>query len=122
MTPFILMIALSTHAVFEGMALGLQSSAVNTINIIIAICLHKWAASMSLGVSLGKTFVDEDSKKIFWMLLIFALATPFGVSIGIILQNAAPEIVDIICSSIAGGTFVYIACSEVVVEEFSVPG
>lgn len=30
--------------------------------------------------------------------------------------------VNVVFNSIAAGTFVYIACSEVVVEEFSLPG
>ena len=34
----------------------------------------------------------------------------------------AGDIYDVVFSSIAAGSFVYIACSEVVVEEFSVPG
>lgn len=38
-----------------------------------------------------------------------------------LLANAA-EIYEVIFSSIAAGSFVYIACSEVVVEEFSIPG
>ena len=34
----------------------------------------------------------------------------------------AGDIYEIIFSSIAAGSFVYIACSEVVVEEFAIPG
>ncbi len=120
MTPFVLMIALSVHAIFEGIALGLQKDMSSVVNIVIAICLHKGAAAMSLGISLSKVFADEP-KRITDLILIFAFATPIGVTIGIAL-GAAPEIVDIVFSSLAGGTFVYIACSEVVVEEFSVPG
>jgi len=55
------------------------------------------------------------------LVLLFALATPLGIIIGMLMQNA-PEIYDIVFSSIAGGSFVYIACSEVIVEEFAVPG
>ena len=75
---------------------------------------------MSLGISLSKTFGD-DFKKILMMVILFALATPVGIALGIGLGEA-PEIVDIIFSCLAGGTFVYIACSEVIVEEFSLPG
>lgn len=38
-----------------------------------------------------------------------------------IVANAG-DIYEIVFSSIAAGSFVYIACSEVVVEEFSIPG
>jgi zinc transporter 1/2/3 len=75
---------------------------------------------MSLGISLNKTFGD-DFRKLFWLVFTFALATPVGIALGIGLGEA-PDIVDVIFSCLAGGTFVYIACSEVIVEEFSLPG
>lgn len=55
------------------------------------------------------------------LVAIFAIATPLGIILGIFLGEA-PPIVDVIFSCLAGGTFVYIACSEVIVEEFSMPG
>ena len=59
MTPFILMIALSVHSIFEGMALGLQSDMASVMNMVIAVCIHKGAASSSLGISLVKTFPNN---------------------------------------------------------------
>jgi zinc transporter ZupT len=43
------------------------------------------------------------------------------VGIGLILKNSN-EMIEIIFSSFAGGTFIYIAASEVIVEEFSIIG
>jgi len=48
------------------------------------------------------------------MVFMFAIATPLGVGIGMALADAG-DLVDIIFSSLAAGSFVYIACSEVVV-------
>ena len=59
MTPFILMIALSVHSVFEGLALGLSKEESDVVNMVIAICVHKGAAGSSLGISLVKTFPDD---------------------------------------------------------------
>lgn len=44
-----------------------------------------------------------------------------GVAVGMIAKEAG-DIYEIIFSSLAAGSFLYIAASEVVVEEFSVPG
>lgn len=41
-----------------------------------------------------------------------------GVAVGLGISNA-PEIIGALILSIAGGTFIYIACSEIIVEEFS---
>ena len=120
MTPFILMIALSVHSMFEGLALGLQSTMSSVTNMVIAICIHKGAAASSLGISLVKTF-PNDFKLCRWLVFTFSMATPVGVGIGMAVAEAG-DIYEIIFSSIAAGSFVYIACSEVVVEEFSIPG
>jgi len=120
MTPFILMIALSVHAMFEGLALGLTTDFQSTLNIVIAIVIHKGAASSSLGISLVKTFPD-DFTTVRWLIFIFSCASPLGVVIGMIASGAG-EIVQIVCTSLAAGSFIYIACSEVIVQEFSMPG
>ena len=56
MTPFILMIGLGTHSIFEGISLGLSDKYQSTMIFALAIILHKGAAGMSLGISMAKTF------------------------------------------------------------------
>ena len=119
-TPYVLMIALSVHACFEGIALGLQTTMISTLNIVLAVVIHKGAASSALGISLVKTFPDEFGL-VRKLVFIFSMATPIGVTIGI-LASGAGELVDVIMSSLAAGTFVYIACTEIIVAEFSVGG
>jgi zinc transporter ZupT len=41
-----------------------------------------------------------------------------GCAIGLGLESA-PEIVGALILSVAGGTFIYVACTEILVEEFS---
>lgn len=116
-----LLIALSTHALFEGIALGLTKELAASMNIMLALMIHKTAASMSLGISISKNFKEEDIRRGIILLLAFALATPVGIATGLLLKDTN-EMVEIVFSSFAGGTFIYIAASEVIVEEFSIPG
>ena len=117
-----LVLALSIHAVFEGIALGLTKDFSATLNIMLALMCHKVAASMSLGSSITRNFVSNDEKKKgIFLLVIFAVATPVGIMIGLVLQETG-TIIEVIFNSFAGGTFIYIAASEVIVEEFSMPG
>eukprot|EP00345_Euplotes_harpa_P013210 CAMPEP_0168339656 /NCGR_PEP_ID=MMETSP0213-20121227/13590_1 /TAXON_ID=151035 /ORGANISM="Euplotes harpa, Strain FSP1.4" /LENGTH=90 /DNA_ID=CAMNT_0008345727 /DNA_START=201 /DNA_END=470 /DNA_ORIENTATION=- len=68
---------------------------------------------------MSKNFKDEN-RTVYVLLLIFALATPIGVSIGMCVAGSS-ELTNIIFFSLTAGTFTYIACSEVIVEEFSTP-
>lgn len=112
------MMALSVHSIFEGIAVGLADDKSELWEFMLAIALHKWAEAMSLCVSMSKNFQD-DTKLVMILMAIFSLATPVGVLIGLKIHGSN-EFINIIFSSLAGGTFLYIAASEVVVEEFSV--
>jgi zinc transporter 1/2/3 len=114
------MIALSVHSFFEGFALGLSKSFETAFSIFLAILIHKGIAGMSLGISLVRTFPD-DLTLCKWLVFSFAISSPVGIALGMSLQNS-DEIVEIIFTCMAAGTFVYIGCSEVVVHEFSLPG
>ena len=113
------MIALSVHSIFEGIALGLMNEYKPFINLMISILIHKFAESMSISIAMQKS--KFEFKKLFYFILLFSTATPIGTIIGILLNDAS-MIVNIVFTSLAGGSFVYVACSELIVEEFSLPG
>lgn len=54
------------------------------------------------------------------MIVLFGIFTPLGVLLGILLDNVESEVIELVFNCLAGGTFLYIACSEVIVEEFAV--
>lgn len=118
-TPYILLIALGFHGLFEGMALGIQKDFKSTISLMLAIIAHKWAASLTLGISFVKSGIEK--RQLIIMMIIFSLIGPIGVFIGIILSKEANDTVQGIFLSITVGTFIYIACTEVLVEEFESP-
>ena len=84
MTPFVILIGLGVHAIFEGLSLGMSKDTKSTLIFAIAIVMHKGAAGMSLGISLAKTFPGEDAF-ITKMLVLFAIFTPAGVIMGWVL-------------------------------------
>ena len=113
------MFALSVHSIFEGIAVGLQRDSADVWSFVVAIGLHKWADAMSLGISMSNN-LEHSSSTVHILIIIFSLATPIGVLIGMIVMDTHP-LINIIFQGLAGGTFLYISASEVVVEEFSVP-
>ncbi len=117
MTPYILLIALSLHGLFEGSALGVMHTLKNTIFLLLAILAHKWAESFALGISFFKSGTEKGT--FIKMIVIFALFTPFGIVIGLLFAQAG-NLIQGILLSISGGTFIYVSASEVIVEEFSV--
>ena len=118
-TSYVLLLALGFHGFFEGMALGIQSDVQSTFSLFLAIAAHKWAASLTLGISFVKAGVSRT--QLIIMVSIFAFIGPVGIAFGLILATTASDNVEGIFLAISVGTFIYISCSEVLVEEFENP-
>jgi len=117
LTPYILLFALGFHGLFEGIALGVQSEISGTLSLLLAIAAHKWAASLTLGISFVKA--EVESKQFYLMISIFASIGPIGSILGLIITHMfTEEYIEGIFLAISTGTFIYVACSEVLVEEF----
>ena len=115
-TPYILLIALSIHGSIEGIALGVMNSLKDCSILFTAILLHKWAESFALGISFYKSGTEKNNY--IFMILLFTLCGPLGIIIGMIFSDAGFLIKGIMLG-ISGGTFIYVAASEIIVEEFS---
>jgi zinc transporter 1/2/3 len=86
-TPFILMLALGVHSLFEGIALGIMTNLNSAINLIISVLIHKFAESMSISIALNKSFSNPNT--VFWLMFMYSFVTPLGTTIGILLGDAS---------------------------------
>ena len=119
LSSYLLLLALGFHGLFEGISLGIQSEIKGALFLFLAIALHKWAASLTLGISFVKSGVTR--KQFIIIILIFAFITPIGITLGMALTSISSNTVAGIFLSFSVGTFIYIACSEVIVDEFANP-
>jgi len=116
LTAYVLFFALSFHAIIEGVAIGLQTSFNTMLTLGIGVLLHMWAEGVAIAAALNKA--NRGFKQSMVLLVMFAAASPVGIIIGIIVSESADALVNGILMSIAAGTFVYVACNEIISEEF----
>lgn len=116
-TPYVLLIALSLHGLFEGTALGVMTKLRSALFLSCAILAHKWAESFALGVSFFLSGVDTVT--FLKMITLFATFTPIGIVIGIIFSGTS-FVIQAVLLSISSGTFIYISASEIIIEEFAI--
>ena len=119
-----LLTALSFHSVFEGIAIGLQDNSADLMSIFIAVMVHKALMAFSLGLNMAQS--DLSGKSFLVSSVVFSLASPLGVIIGIMMSGLPPSLPSDICNGVlqcvAGGTFLYITFFEVLPHELNVPG
>ena len=81
----------------------------------MGIVIHKSAAAVSLGGAFART--GFSLKEILLFLGIFSVLSPIGVIIGMYIAESN-ALVDVVFLGLSGGTFIYVACSEIIVAEF----
>lgn len=111
----LLVVALSTHSIFEGIALGLQSEFGDTWKLALGIALHHIPAAISLGGTCCRS--GYSLKLQVAILSMFAICVPTGTLIGYFLEGSS-EIVEVVFMSLSAGTFIYVSCTEIITHEF----
>jgi len=87
--------------------------------VTLAIVLHKIPASISLtGILLHCSY---PRKRILWMIAAFALATPIGAAISMVVLSRVPETALPIAVAVSAGTFLAIATADLLPQIHSVP-
>ncbi|CRK88730.1 CLUMA_CG002598, isoform A [Clunio marinus] len=111
----LIVMALSVHEVFEGLAVGLEDTTSNVWYMFGSISAHKVVIAFCIGVEL----MVHKTKT--WLLVlyifIYAIVSPLGIGIGIILSNGddpeAFDVASVILQGLASGTLLYVIFFEI---------
>lgn len=116
----LIVLALSVHELFEGLAVGLEGSATNVWYLFGAVAAHKLVLAFCVGVELivAKTHT--------WLALVyvftFSVVSPLGIGIGILVsdgESGTTSIVSAILQGLASGTLLYVVFFEILQKDKS---
>lgn len=113
-------LALSFHAIFEGLAVGLEPSIGSVVYLAAAIATHKLVISFCVGMELY--VAGASTRTTLGYLTIFSMVTPIGIAVGLALghfkndsENLGPT--PTILQGMAAGTLLYVVFFEVLARE-----
>lgn len=120
MRGLLAVLALSFHAVFEGLAVGLEKSVGNVWYLFAAIATHKLVIGFCVGVELIST--RTRLLLILVYMATFAVVTPLGIGVGIALSNDGENagtntVATVVLQGMASGTLLYVVFFEVLQRE-----
>lgn len=119
----ILLLSLSFHSVFEGLAVGLQATVAATIQLCVAVLAHKGLVVFSVGLRLVK--IGTGPRWATFCILSLALMSPVGLALGLTVAGGASgqgqELAQAILEGIAAGTFLYVTFLEILPRELACP-
>lgn len=114
-----LLLALSMHALFEGLAIGVQDSASKVLVLLGAVCCHKFVVGFCLGVELSSS-PGSRLRNLLIAIFVFASGSVVGIGVGMGLTDFK-DIYDgpalQVLQAIAAGTLLYVTVCEVLPRE-----
>ncbi|PWA31582.1 hypothetical protein CCH79_00020017 [Gambusia affinis] len=113
-----LVLALSAHSLFEGVALGLQEDGAKLGGLLLGVAVHETLAAAALGVSLAKAALGmKDAAK---LAAAVAMTIPLGAAAGMGVEAArtlAAGVASLLLQGLAAGTFLFVTFMEVLSPE-----
>lgn len=110
----LVVLALSVHELFEGLAVGLESSASTVWYMFGAVSAHKLVIAFCIGVELVTTNTRTLLNVIY--VLTFAIVSPLGIGVGIIITedaDSSTDLISVILQGLASGTLLYVVFFEI---------
>lgn len=111
----LIVLALSVHELFEGLAVGLEHEPSNVWYMFGSVAAHKIVIAFCIGVEL---MVHKTQS---WLMIvyifIYAIVSPLGIGIGIWISNGSGSdgftIASVILQGLASGTLLYVIFFEI---------
>lgn len=117
----LIVLALSVHELFEGLAIGLEGSASNVWFMFAAVSAHKLVLAFCVGVELIVARTKIYLSVIF--VFTFAVVSPIGIGVGMLVSNhnstAASSIPSAVLQGLACGTLLYVVFFEILSKDRS---
>ncbi|KAM7495639.1 hypothetical protein LguiB_030248 [Lonicera macranthoides] len=111
-----LIVALCFHSVFEGIAIGVAETKADAWKALWTICLHKIFAAVAMGIALLRMIPNRPLLSCAAYAFAFAISSPVGVAIGIIIdettQGAVADWIYAISMGVACGVFIYVSINH----------
>lgn len=112
----LLIVALCFHSVFEGIAIGVAETQADAWRALWTVSLHKIFAAVAMGIALLRMIPDRPLLSCAAYAFAFAISSPIGVAIGIIIdattQGPVADWIYAISMGLACGVFIYVSINH----------
>jgi zinc transporter 1/2/3 len=83
---FLLILALCFHYVFEGIAIGVAAMKADAWRDLLTMCLQKIFTTIVMGIALFHIILNKPLLSCSTYAFAFAISSPLGVAIGILID------------------------------------
>lgn len=121
---FLVVLALSIHDLFEGIALGVARRQTSAWFLLLAFASHKWVISGCLGLKWARSALRPIIAVLY--MTVFCAVSPIGIGIGMALTDPGQQdninvSALIVVQGIATGSLLYVVFFEILEKERQKP-
>lgn len=121
---FLVVLALSIHDLFEGIALGVARRQTSAWFLLLAFASHKWVISGCLGLKWARSALRPVIAVLY--MTVFCAVSPIGIGIGMALTDPGEQdnvnmAALIVVQGIATGSLLYVVFFEILEKERQKP-
>ena len=120
-------VAIAMHSVVIGVAFGALGDVTELVGLLVALSFHQLFEGVALGANLQAARAQLGESKVWAFAVTFVLTTPIGILIGMFAlptdeePSVNQEYAQGILNAVAAGNLIYIALVEMVSEDFRSP-
>nr|AWV82700.1 zinc-regulated transporter/iron-regulated transporter-like protein 11 [Sedum alfredii] len=118
----LLIVALCFHSVFEGIAIGVADTGKDAWKALWTVSLHKVFAAIAMGIALLRMIPDRPLLSTVAYAFAFAISSPIGVAIGIVIdattQGSVADWIYAISMGVATGIFIYVSINHLLAKGY----
>ncbi|KAF8409719.1 hypothetical protein HHK36_005798 [Tetracentron sinense] len=122
----LLIVALCFHSVFEGIAIGVAETKADAWKALWTVSLHKVFAAIAMGIALLQMIPDRPLLSCVAYAFAFAISSPIGVAIGIVIdattQGVVADWIYAISMGFACGVFIYVSINHLLSKGYKPQG
>jgi len=108
------------HSCIDGLVIGVFQEANEILVLAIGVIIHKIPAACAVGTTFQSNNQKLSHIGVILIFVFFILAAPTGMIIGIIIGETSDKnsLGLLVIQALSGGTFVYLACCDLLIHEF----
>ncbi|XP_010252748.1 PREDICTED: zinc transporter 11 isoform X2 [Nelumbo nucifera] len=119
----LLIVALCFHSVFEGISIGVAENKADAWRALWTVSLHKIFAAIAMGIALLRMIPDRPLVSCAAYAFAFAISSPIGVAIGIVIdattEGPVADWIYAISMGLACGVFIYVSINHLLAKGYT---
>ena len=111
-------LAIIIHSLLDGLAIGVFDELSEITVLAVSVLIHRIPVACTVGTTFLSNGQPWNAMSSLILFVMFIISSPIGIVIGTVVGSSGNALTLSILQALSGGTFIYLACCDLLVHEF----